>query len=114
MFTSWEGFNPMSTLRRQTLIFAGLVASFCCLLGSRTAAQAPSPSEKQQVLWQKLEAAIADVDQNLDGSMGIAILDLTDGHKYLLHANDVFAQASSIKVCVLAELYRQAEQGKLK
>src|SRR5204862_7322900 len=42
------------------------------------------------------------------------ILDLTDGHKYLLHANDVFAQASSIKICVLAELYRQAQQGKLK
>jgi beta-lactamase class A len=46
--------------------------------------------------------------------MGVAILDLTDGHKYLLHANDVFAQASSIKICVLAELYRQAQQGKLK
>ena len=46
--------------------------------------------------------------------MGVAILDLTDGHKYLLHANDVFPQASSIKICVLAELYRQAQQGKLK
>ncbi len=46
--------------------------------------------------------------------MGIAIVDLTDGHKYLLHANDIFPQASSIKICVLAELYRQAQQGKLK
>src|SRR5216684_149427 len=39
---------------------------------------------------------------------------LTDGHKYLLHANDVYPQASSIKIWVLAELYRQAQQGKLK
>ncbi len=46
--------------------------------------------------------------------MGVAIVDLTDGHKYLLHANDVFPQASSIKICVLAELYRQAQQAKLK
>jgi beta-lactamase class A len=46
--------------------------------------------------------------------MGVAIADLTDGHRYLLHANDVFPQASSIKICVLAELYRQAQQGKLK
>ncbi len=46
--------------------------------------------------------------------MGVAIVDLTDGHKYLLHANDVFPQASSIKICILAELYRQAQQGKLK
>ena len=55
-----------------------------------------------------------DVDRNLDGVMGVAIVDLTDGHKYLLHANDVYPQASSIKICVLAELYRQAQQGKLK
>jgi beta-lactamase class A len=46
--------------------------------------------------------------------MGVAIVDLIDGHKYLLHANDVYPQASSIKICVLAELYRQAQQGKLK
>lgn len=62
----------------------------------------------------KLEKSMLDVDRNLDGVMGVAIVDLTDGHKYLLHANDVYPQASSIKICVLAELYRQAQQGKLK
>jgi beta-lactamase class A len=62
----------------------------------------------------KLEKSILDIDRSLDGVMGVAIVDLTDGHKYLLHANDVFPQASSIKICVLAELYRQAQQGKLK
>ena len=62
----------------------------------------------------KLEKSIQDVDRNLDGVMGVAIVDLTDGHRYLLHANDIFPQASSIKICVLAELYRQAQQGKLK
>jgi beta-lactamase class A len=67
-----------------------------------------------QVLWQKLEASINQIDHNLDGVMGVAILDLTDEHKFLLHANDVFPQASSIKITVLAELYRQAQQGKLK
>jgi len=74
----------------------------------------PAPSEKQQVLWMKLEKSILDVDRGLDGVMGVAIVDLTDGHRYLLHANDVFPQASSIKICVLAELYRQTQQGKLK
>jgi len=62
----------------------------------------------------KLEKSILDIDRSLDGVMGVAIVDLTDGHKYLLHANDVYPQASSIKICVLAELYRQAQQGKLK
>ena len=85
-------------------------------LGLAAAGQAapPPPSEKQQVLWMKLEKSILDVDRNLDGVMGVALVDLTDGHRYLLHANDVFPQASSIKICVLAELYRQVQQGKLK
>ena len=74
-------------------------------------AQAPN---KQHVLWGKLEASIADVDRNLDGVLGVAIEDLTTGQKYLLHADDVFPQASSIKIAVLAELYHQAQQGKLK
>lgn len=62
----------------------------------------------------KLENSINQIDRSLDGVMGVAVLDLTDGHRYLLRANDVFPQASSIKICILAELYRQAQQGKLK
>jgi beta-lactamase class A len=75
--------------------------------------QAPS-AEKRQVLWQKLETAIHDVDAHLDGVTGVAIEDLTTGDHFFLHENEVFAQASSIKITVLAELYRQAQQGKLK
>jgi beta-lactamase class A len=73
-----------------------------------------APNEKQQALWQKLESSIAAVDRDLDGVMGVAVLDLTSGQKFLLHADEVFAQASSIKVAVLAELYAQAQAGKLK
>lgn len=46
--------------------------------------------------------------------MGVAIEDLATGQKYLLHENEVFPQASSIKIAILAELYRQAQEGKLK
>ncbi len=69
---------------------------------------------KQKVLWQKLESSIQDVDQHLDGVMGVAIEDLTTGDHFLLHEDEVFAQASSIKITVLADLYLQAQQGKLK
>jgi beta-lactamase class A len=95
------------------LRIAALLAC-ACLNGAANAQSAPTAPEKQQVLWQKLENSIAEVDRSLDGVMGVAILDLTDGHKYLLHANDIFPQASSIKICLLAEFYRQAQQGKLK
>src|SRR3989475_12254417 len=85
-------------------------AAFILLLAT-SVAQAPN---KQQVLWQKLEASIAEVDRNLDGVLGVAIEDLTTEQKYLLHADEVFPQASSIKIAVLAELYHQAQTGKLK
>jgi len=75
---------------------------------------AAQPTVKQQALWQKLEASIAEADRNLDGVLGVAITDLASGQKYSLRGDEVFAQASSIKIAVLAELYRQALQGKLK
>ena len=69
---------------------------------------------KQEVLWQKLESSINDVDHYLDGVLGVAVLDLTSGKNFVLHGDEVFPQASSIKIAVLAELYRQAQAGKLK
>jgi beta-lactamase class A len=101
---------------QKTIAASLTLACLCvCLCLAAFAQSSPSASsEKQQVLWTKLEKYILDVDQGLDGVMGVAIVDLTDGHKYQLHGNDVFPQASSIKICVLAELYRQAQQGKLK
>lgn len=79
-------------------------SSSCC-------PQTPT-KEKQLALWQKLEDRIADIDRRLDGAMGVAIRDLTSGETYLLHGDDVFAQASSIKITVLAELYAQEQQGR--
>ena len=73
-----------------------------------------APAEKQKILWQKLEASIHDVDQHLEGVMGVAIEDLTTGDQFFLHDNEVFAQASSIKIVILADLDLQAQQGKLK
>jgi len=86
------------------------------LLLATASAQTPSNTAiaKQQALWQKLESSIAAIDQGLDGVLGVAILDLSSGRKLLLHADEVFPQASSIKIAVLAELYRQAQIGRLK
>jgi beta-lactamase class A len=86
-----------------------------CFFVSMCVAQAASPSAgKQKVLWQKLESQIQEIDQHLDGVMGVAIEDLTTGDHFFLHEDEVFAQASSIKITVLANLYLQAQQGKIK
>ena len=70
--------------------------------------------EKEQILWQKLAATVNEVDGKLDGVLAVAILDLSTGQKYLLHADEVMPTASAIKIAILAELYRQAQQGKVK
>jgi beta-lactamase class A len=101
-------------LRKKLAVPLIVLACWFGLSGDVLAQNAPPPSGKQNVLWAKLEKSILDVDRNLDGVMGVSIVDLTDGHHYSLHADDVFPQASSIKICILAELYRQAQQGKLK
>jgi len=89
-----------------------LTASFAQT--AKSPAAAFPPAVKQKVLWQKLESTIHDVDNHLDGVMGVAIEDLKTGDQFFFHENEVFAQASSIKITVLANLYLQAQQGKLK
>ena len=104
-----------TAIPKKTIVVCLNAVLLSLVLGATLPAQAQTaPTEKQQVLWMKLEKSIGDVDRNLDGVIGVAIMDLTDGHRFLLHANDVFPQASTIKICVLAELYRQAQAGKLK
>ena len=90
------------------------IVCFFLLLCACIAQSAAPSAGKQQILWQKLESQIQEIDQHLDGMMGIAIEDLTTGDHFFLHENEVFAQASSIKITVLANLYLQAQQGKLK
>jgi beta-lactamase class A len=85
-----------------------LVFSACAAAQTDSAPQ-PGVNEKQTVLWEKLAARIHEIDRSLDGVAGVAILDLTNGRTFLLHADDVFPQASSIKIAVLAELYHQGQ-----
>lgn len=64
-------------------------------------------SAKEEVLWGRLRASVAEIEQHLNGVLGVAILDLATGHELLIHPDEIFPQASSIKIAVLAELYHQ-------
>jgi len=86
------------------------LAACACLLLAPTAAAVPAEAPKQDVLLEKLEAAIAQEDRDLDGVLGVAIVDLTSGQGLFHNADEVFPVASTIKLAVLAELYHQAEQ----
>jgi len=71
-------------------------------------------TEKRQALWQKLQEELKAIDKELDGVMGLAVKDLASGETFFIHGDEIMPQASSIKIAVLAELYVQAQQGKLK
>lgn len=114
-FRLWPEKRPIL----QVVVMASCLAGW--LAGVTTQAQTTgTPTEatgknagkdtQSQLLWQKLEATVQQVNRELDGTMGVVILDLTDGRIFLENPDHVFAQASSIKVAILAELYRQQQQ----
>jgi beta-lactamase class A len=69
--------------------------------------------EKEDVLWSRLRARVQDVEKRLDGVLGLSVKDLKAGTTYEIRPDEVFPQASSIKLAVLYELYRQAGDGKI-
>lgn len=71
-------------------------------------------TEKEDALLAKLRARIEAVDASLDGALGLSVGDLKKGATVIdLRPAEPFPTASSIKLAVLYELYRQAEEGRL-
>lgn len=77
----------------------------------QSAPATPAQQQKQDVLWQKFSDRITQIANETDGVVGVSIVDLTTGRQLAINADQVLATASSIKVAVLAELYRQTQQG---
>src|ERR1044071_565724 len=66
---------------------------------------------KQDLLWGRMEDSIRAIVHETDAVVGVAILDLTDQRAFYLNADAIYPTASTIKMAVLAELYRQNERG---
>lgn len=80
-------------------------------LFAQTADTPESTRAKQDVLWARMEESIRAVAQDTDAVVGVAVLDLTDQRAFYLNADAIYPTASTIKIAVLAELYRQHERG---
>jgi beta-lactamase class A len=74
--------------------------------------EAVSRDTGSDLLWKKLETRVEEIAARLDGVMGVAILDLTDGRILLRNADRVFPAASSIKLAILLELYHQDQEAR--
>ena len=95
-------------------LFLSLFPLICALPAHSQCCPETPAANKRQVLWQKLQAEIHEVDHHLDGVMGVAVKDLTSGETFFINGDEIMPQASSIKIAVLANLYLQAQRGKLK
>lgn len=69
----------------------------------------PATAKPLAALSEPLRAAVAREDMRV----GVAIKDLNTGEEFLLHGDESFRQASSIKIHILTELYRQHAAGRL-
>lgn len=83
------------------------------LLALATPASGAELGTKEAVLWSKLEQRVRGIDSGLDGVLGVAVKDLTSGATLGIRADEVFPAASTIKLAVLYELYRQAGEGRI-
>lgn len=74
---------------------------------------APAETRFAAILEAKFKAGLAEIESGLDGILGVAIKDLKTGKTFFLNEREVFPQASSIKIAILLEVFRQAQEGKI-
>lgn len=89
-------------------------AAILVVLGASATPAAPVESRFSAVLEVKFQAAVREVEAGLDGVLGLALKDLKTGSTFFINEREVFPQASSIKIAVLFEAFKQAEEGRLK
>lgn len=96
-------------IRRQLRIVLSLAALLCALVPhARVAAQAKRDGG---ILEAKIRALVAASGAE---TVGVAFRDLATGREVLLNATASFHAASTMKVPVMLEVYRQAREGRLK
>ena len=98
----------------RALLFLPLLVSIAVAQALPPCCPEAATTDKEAVLWHKLETEVREIDAHLDGVIGVAIEDLSTGRTLFINPDEILPQASSIKIAVLAELYHQHQERKLK
>jgi beta-lactamase class A len=75
---------------------------------------AAQPSQTAGALKAELERRLETIATGVDGVMGYAVLDLTSGERIGRLDRAVFPTASTIKLAIVYELFRQVDEGKVR
>src|SRR5690242_4120311 len=65
-------------------------------------------------LAQKFDRRLHDIAARVDGVVGYEILDLATGQRFSHLPNDAFPTASTIKLAVVYELFKQVEERRIR
>lgn len=66
------------------------------------------------LLKEKFFTKIQLISSAADAVVGVAIKDLKSGEQFTINENEIFPQASAIKIHILSEAYKQASEGKFR
>lgn len=93
--------------RARRFVPAALTAALSILLAS-----APLDAQEQhrEILRQKFQQQLESIARDFDGVAGIHVVDLTDEEHFDVAGDLIFPQASAIKITILLELFRRAEE----
>lgn len=97
-------------MKSRRLIFLAALASFCLVLSGFNL----QAEDKVSQLENRLRDQLTDIRKSLDGVLGLAVKDLASGQTFFLNENEIFPQASSIKIAILLEVLKQAEENRLR
>jgi beta-lactamase class A len=87
------------------------VPALFVLLASAASAAAQTPAAD---LKAKFEARVQQIAAKVDGVVGYAIVDLTSGERIGRLENATFPTASAIKLAIVYELFKQADEGNVR
>jgi beta-lactamase class A len=65
-------------------------------------------------LREKTEKQLAAIADGLDGVMGYVVVDIASGERFERMAGEAFPLASTIKLAILYEMFKQADEGRLR
>ena len=81
--------------------------------GGAIASSSMPQNAKADVLREHVQRQLRDVASSFDGVMGYDVVDLTDGRTFGALQDDVFPTASSIKLALIYELFKQVDEGRI-
>lgn len=74
----------------------------------------PAAPAKRIELRAATQKALEAIATDLDGVMGYVVIDITSGERFERLPRESFPLASTIKLAILYELFKQADEGRLK